>query len=111
MKKIYTLAIASLLGGSINAQSLFWTPTTYKGAFPVTDNTIATNWTNGWTNFDPENTVYGAPTTTVSSDITSNTTWAAGSIVLIQNKVFVKNNAVLTIEPGVIIRGDKTTQG
>jgi hypothetical protein len=111
MKKIYTLAIASLLGGSINAQSLFWTPTTYKGAFPVTDNTTATDWTTGWTNFDPENTNYGAPTTTVSSDITSNTTWATGTIVLLQNKVFVKNNAVLTIEPGVIIRGDKATQG
>lgn len=111
MKKIYTLAIASLLGGSINAQSLFWTPTTYKGAFPVTDNTTATDWTNGWTNFDPENTNYGAPTTTVSSDITSNTTWTTGSIVLIENKIFVKNNAVLTIEPGVIIRGDKATQG
>ena len=111
MKKIYTLAIASLLGGSINAQSLFWTPTTYKGAFPVTDNTTATDWTTGWTNFDPENTNYGAPTTTVSSDITTNTTWTTGSIVLLENKVFVKSNAVLTIQPGVIIRGDKTTQG
>ncbi|MGB3949003.1 MAG: T9SS type A sorting domain-containing protein [Bacteroidia bacterium] len=111
MKKIYTLAIASLIGASINAQSLFWTPTTYKGAFPVTDNTNSTDWTSGWTNFDPENTNYGSPTTTVSTDITSNTTWTTGTIVLLQNKIFVKNSAVLTIEPGVIIRGDKATQG
>ncbi|MES2140982.1 MAG: T9SS type A sorting domain-containing protein [Bacteroidota bacterium] len=111
MKKIYTLALASLIGSSLNAQTAFWTPTSYKGAFPVTDNTAATDWTTGWTNFDPENTVYGAPTTTVSADITANTTWTTGTIVLIENKIYVKNNAVLTIQAGVIIRGDKATQG
>lgn len=111
MKKIYVLALAGLLGGSVNAQTAFWTETSYRGAFPVTDNSSASDWTSGWTNFDPENTVYGAPTTTVSADITANTTWSAGTIVLLQNKVYVKNNAVLTIEPGVIIRGDKATQG
>lgn len=111
MKKIYTLAFAGLLGGSVSAQTAFWTETSYRGAFPVTDNTPTTDWTNGWTNFDPENTVYGAPTTTVSADITANTTWTTGTIVLLQNKIYVKNNAVLTIEPGVIIRGDKATQG
>ncbi len=111
MKKIYSLAIASIVAGSLNAQTAFWTPTTYKGAFPVTDNTAATDWTNGWANWDPENTNYGNPTTTVSSDITTNTTWTTGTIVNLQNKVFVKNNAVLTIQPGVIVRGDKATQG
>lgn len=111
MKRFYVLALAGLMGGSLNAQTAFWTPTTYKGAFPVTDNTSATDWTNGWTNFDPENTAYGATTVTVSADITTNTTWITGTIVNLQNKVFVKNNAVLTIEPGVIVRGDKNTQG
>lgn len=111
MKKIYTLALAGLMGGSLIAQTAFWTPTTYKGAFPVTDNTAATDWTSGWTNFDPENTPYGATTVTVSADITTNTTWTTGAIVNLQNKVFVKNNAVLTIEPGVIVRGDKNTEG
>lgn len=111
MKKIYTLALASLIGSSLNAQTAFWTPTSYQGAFPVTDNTATTDWTTGWTNFDPENTIYGAPTATVSADITTNTTWATGTIVLLENKIYVKNNAVLTIQAGVIIRGDKTTQG
>ncbi len=111
MKKIYTFALTGLLSGSIAAQTAFWTTTAYKGAFPVTDNTATTDWTNGWTNFDPENTVYGTPNATVSADITSNTTWDTGTIVLLQNKIYVKNNAVLTIEPGVIIRGDKATQG
>lgn len=111
MKKIYTLALASLIGSSLSAQTAFWTPTSYQGAFPVTDNTSATDWTAGWTNFDPENTAYGAPTTTVSTDITTNTTWTTGTIVLLENKIYVKSNAVLTIQEGVIIRGDKATQG
>lgn len=111
MKKIYSIALAGLLGGSLSAQTAFWTATSYKGAFPVTDNTAASDWTSGWTNFDPENENYGAATTTVSADITANTTWATGTIVSLQNKIYVKNNAVLTIQPGVIIRGDKATQG
>lgn len=111
MKKIYTLALAGLLASAATAQTAFWQATTYKGAFPVTDMTPATDWTSGWTNFDPENTVYGAPTTTVSGDITSNTTWTTGTIVSLQNKVYVKSGAVLTIEPGVIIRGDYASQG
>jgi hypothetical protein len=109
MKKIYLSIIGLAISASLTAQDAFWTVTNYRGAFPVTDNTPATNWASGWSNFDPENTVYGATTSTVSSDITSNTTLSG--IVLLQNKVFVRNNAVLTIEPGTIIRGDKLTQG
>jgi len=111
MKKIYALAFASIFATALNAQTPFWTPTTYKGAFPITDGTGATDWTSGWANWDPENTNYGSPTITVSAPITTNTTWTAGTIVSLQNKVYVKNNAVLTIEPGVIVRGDKNTEG
>jgi hypothetical protein len=109
MKKIYTLLTALCLGSVAMAQDAFWTPTTYRGAFPVTDNTPATDWTSGWANFDPENTVYPATITTVSTDITTNTTWSG--VVKLMNKVYVKNNATLTIAPGTIIRGDKLTQG
>lgn len=109
MKNIY-LSFASLFVCSLlSAQQAFWTPTNYKGAFPVTDNTPATDWTSGWSNFDPENTVYPATATTVSADITSSTTWSG--VILLQNKIYVKNNATLTILPGTIIRGDKLTQG
>jgi hypothetical protein len=94
---------------NLSAQDAFWTPTNYKGAFPVTDNTAATDWTAGWANFDPQNTNYPATLTTVSTDITTNTTWSG--VVLLQNKVYVKNNATLTIAPGTVIRGDKATQG
>ncbi len=109
MKKLYTLLTALCLGSVALAQDAFWTPTTYRGAFPVTDNTPATDWTSNWANFDPENTAYPATVTTVSADITTNTTWSG--VVKLMNKVYVKNNATLTIAPGTIIRGDKLTQG
>lgn len=112
MKKVYlTLAVAAILGQA-NAQ--FWTYTNYKGAFPVTDGmtgTSSNDWTAGWTNWDPQNASYGSPTVTVSSDITTNTTWTTGTIVLLQNKIYVKGGATLTIQPGVIIRGEQATQG
>lgn len=108
MKKNYLLFAALIASSMLSAQDAFWSVTNYKGAFPVTDNTPATDWTSGWTNFDPENTVYPATITTVSADITTNTTWSG--VVKLQNKVYVKNNATLTIAPGTIIRGDKLTQ-
>jgi hypothetical protein len=109
MKKIYLSLLTACVTLGLHAQDAFWTPTSYKGAFPVTDNTPATDWTAGWSNFDPQNTVYGTATTTVSADITSNTTWSG--VVLLQNKIYVKNNATLTIQPGTVILGDKVTQG
>lgn len=109
MKKFYVMLAALGLFSAANAQQAFWDVVPYKGAFPVTDGTPATDWTSGWSNFDPENTVYPATTTTVSTDITTNTTWSG--VVLLQNKIYVKNNATLTIQPGTIIRGDFATQG
>ena len=108
-KNIYLASFVLSLGINLHAQDAFWTPTTYKGAFPVTDNTAASDWTSGWSNFDAENTDYPASTTTVSTDITTSTTWSG--VILLQNKIYVKNNATLTIAPGTIIRGDKPTQG
>jgi PKD repeat protein len=109
MKKVYLSLLSACVTLGLHAQDAFWTPTTYKGAFPVTDNTSATDWTSGWSNFNPENELYPATTQTVSADITTNTTWSG--VILLQNKIYVKNNATLTIAPGTIIRGDKVTQG
>ena len=109
MKKIYTSILMLMFVFTTNAQSQFWTDTDYKGAFPVTDNTPQTDWTYGWSNFDPENTNYPTTQTTVSTDITTNTTWSG--VIKLQNKVYVKNGATLTILPGTIIRGDYATQG
>ena len=106
MKKIYLSAAALLVSSLMNAQAFAWDVTSYKGAFPVTDNTPATDWTNSWTEWDPEAKVYGAPTTTVTGDISTNTTWSG--VVYLNGFVHVINNAELTIQPGTIIRGKQT---
>lgn len=107
MKKIYFSALAFLAATMVNAQTPFtWDVTSYKGAFPVTDNTPATDWTNGWTEWDPESKVYPAPTMTVTGDISTNTTWSG--VVYLDGFVHVINNAELTIQPGTIIRGKQT---
>ena len=108
MKKIYLSFITIALASALNAQDAFWTVTNYRGAFPITDGTTATDWTAGWSNFDPQTTAYPATVTTVSANILTNTTWSG--VIRLENKIYVKNNATLTILPGTIIRGDKLTQ-
>jgi hypothetical protein len=98
VKKIFFLGCI-FLNRLIFAQS-FFIPTTYVGAFGSSD------WTVGWSNWTPKNTSYPAGTVTVQGDITSNTTWTANKTYLLKGYVYVKNNAVLTIEPGTIIRCD-----
>lgn len=113
MKKIYTLAALALLSVPALAQNAFWTATSYKGAFPVTDGqtgTSSNNWMAGWSNWDPENTTYPATTTTVSANITSNTTWTSGNTYLLVGNISVTPGATLTIQPGTVIRGDKNTK-
>ena len=108
MKKIYLSLLAIAIVTSFSAQDAFWNVTNYRGAFPITDNTPATDWTSGWSNFDAENTNYPATITTVSANILTNTTWSG--VIRLENKIYIKNNATLTILPGTIIRGDKLTQ-
>ena len=46
--------------------------------------------------------------TVVSTDVTTNTTWGGGanpSPIILQKPIFVKNDAILTILPGTIVRG------
>lgn len=77
----------------------------YRGAFGTND------WTSGWTNWDPQNTTYTNPDITVSGDISTNTTWTSSHSYLLSGFVYVKSGVTLTIEPGTIIRGDKTSKG
>jgi len=108
MKKIYKTLLLAFAMSSAFAQTGFWTPTTYKGAFAPAPTAM---WTDTWTEWDPINKVYPAPTMTVNSNITTNTTWATGQTILLQGPIYVKNNAVLTIQPGVVIRGEKASAG
>jgi hypothetical protein len=98
-----------LSGASFTDQALndvFFDQVSYRGAFGTT------NWTAGWANFNPQTTVYPATTVTIpAGDITTNTTWTAANVYLLNGWVYVKAGATLTIEPGTIIRGDKTNKG
>jgi hypothetical protein len=47
---------------------------------------------------------------TVSGDITADTKWYANAKYMLSGFVYVKNNAVLTIEPGTIIKGISNTK-
>lgn len=107
MKKIYMSALLAL--GTMTAFGQFqFEATSYRGAFAPAPVAM---WTDGWANWDPQNTNYGTPNVTITTNITSNTTWTAGNVYLLQGQIYVKNNATLTIEPGTIIMGDKAVQG
>lgn len=109
MKRTILKAVALFATYQIGtAQQPFFQPTTYRGAFAPAPTPM---WTDTWCEWDPQNKVYPAPTMTVASNITANTTWSTGQVVLLSGQIFVKNNAVLTIQPGVIIRGDKSVTG
>ena len=51
------------------------------------------------------------PTVTVKDSISTNTHWTNDQQYLLQGYVYVTNGAVLTIDSGCIIKGDKNTKG
>ena len=69
------------------------------------------NWLKSWTNFKPKVTDYNEPNEMLIGVIDKNTTLYKKNIYLIVGKVYVANNAMLTIEPGTLIRGDFDTKG
>ncbi len=110
MKK-FTLIITMLcVGLLLNAQSIndpYFTQVDYIGAFDGTN-----DWTAGWTEWDPVNAEYAAPTETKGNGqfsrasglhITANETWSG--VLLLDGWVYVDNGATLTINAGTIIRG------
>ena len=107
MKKIYQIALLAFACTSAMAQG-FFTPTAYRGAMAPSPTPM---WTGTWVNWDPQNASYPAPTMTITSNITTNTTWSTGQTVLLQGQIYVKNNSILTIQPGVIIRGSSAVAG
>lgn len=42
----------------------------------------------------------------VSSNITANTTWETGKVYILQSRIAVVANVTLTIEPGVVVKGE-----
>ncbi len=45
------------------------------------------------------------PTTSVTANITTNTTWETGKIYILEGRITVVSGVTLTIQPGVIIKG------
>jgi len=106
MRKIYTSALFACISTLAVSQS-FFVPTDYRGAFAPAPTAM---WTDGWANWDPQNTSYNAPTVTVTASITNNTTWTSNNVYLLSGPIYVKNGATLTIQPGTVILGDKAVQ-
>ncbi len=96
------LLLSCCLLGSIWSQAQFIEATNYRGAFAPAP---AKQWTDNWTNFDPQNAVYPATNQIVNANITANTTWTNNNTYLLQGKIYVTNGATLTIQPGTVIRG------
>ena len=86
-------------------QNSFWTPTTYRGAFEPAPSPM---WTDVWTNWDPQNTIYPVHTQTISGEILNSLTWTSNNVYLVQGPVYVKS--LLTIQPGTVVLFDKVVQ-
>jgi hypothetical protein len=69
------------------------------------------NWMNNWTNFKPIVTEYSEATNIIAGTIDKDTKLYKRNTYQLVGVVYVTNNAVLTIEPGTVIRGDDKTCG
>jgi hypothetical protein len=108
MKRILFTAASLLTLATSFGQAFSFEKTCYRGAFAPAP---APMWTNQWTEWDPQNHNYPAPTMSVTSNIMASTTWSTGQTVLISGPIFVTNNSILTIQPGVTVLGDKSVAG
>ncbi|MDP4749146.1 MAG: T9SS type A sorting domain-containing protein [Schleiferiaceae bacterium] len=80
----------------------------FRGAFEAQPTPM---WTGSWVNWDPQNTAYAAPTVTVNANITVDTRWTSNNVYLLSGPIYVKDGAILTIEPGTVVRGDFASAG
>lgn len=99
MKKIVLVAFISLsIFTTVNAQQI-------KGI------TGENNWFSNWTNFKPSTTDYSDASQLLTGTISTNLKLTKSNTYRLVGIVYVTNNAVVTIEPGTVIRGDKETCG
>ncbi len=114
MKKItkIKLAIALVLisFSAVNAQNPFkFLKVDYVGAMGATD------WTTGWTNWNPEQTDYPSATETTTlnaaagtgiMNITTNVKLDSTKVYLLTGIIYIKNGGSLTIPAGTVIRAE-----
>jgi hypothetical protein len=99
MKKIILIPILCVINSmAINAQQI-------KGIIGDT------NWMGNWTNFRPTVAEYPETTNILTGIIDSDLTLYKKNTYRLIGVVYITNNAVLTIEPGTVIRGDVETCG
>jgi hypothetical protein len=99
MKKIAFILIFNLINSPFaNAQQV-------KGMIGQT------NWMTNWTNFKPATTEYRDATNILAGTISQDLKLDKKNTYLLMGVVYLTNNAVLTIEPGTIIKGDLETCG
>lgn len=60
-------------------------------------------------NEDPTNPIEEETQFDVTGNITTNTTWETGNVYRLKSRIAVTNGATLTIEPGVVVKGDAGT--
>jgi hypothetical protein len=103
----FILIFLTVIGFSQNTiNNPFFEQVSYRGAFGNTN-----DWTTGWVNWDPQNTIYLVPNVTVQGELTVNTTWTSNNVYLIKGFYYVRDGVTLTIQPGTVIRCDKDTKG
>jgi hypothetical protein len=107
MKKNYFIALLALV---VNFASAQIEQTAYRGAFAPAPTAM---WTDSWTSWDPQNEPYLDAATVVnqSTNITTNTTWTTGKTYKLTGLIYVTNNATLTIQPGVVVKGVYSNTG
>lgn len=69
------------------------------------------NWMSSWTNFKPASTNYNDATNILTGTISKDLKLTKDNTYELVGTVYITNKAVLTIEPGTVIRGDKETCG
>lgn len=96
--KLLVVIIISLSISPLNAQQT-------KGI------TADTNWFANWTNFSPSTTVYKPTSQTLVGIIDKDLKLTKNNTYKLVGTVYVTNKAVLSIEPGTVIRGEKESCG
>jgi len=107
MKKNYFIALLALV---VNFASAQIEQTAYRGAFSPAPTAM---WTDSWTNWNPQSEPYtdAATVVNVTANITTNQTWTTGKTYKLTGLIYVTNNATLTIQPGVVVKGVYSNTG
>jgi len=113
MKKITGLSMVLALFAT-GAKAQFFEQTTFIGAL---SSQASEDWTAGWTNFNPQNTVYGVATDDTSlnaistgtsgiKSINGTRTLDAAKVYLLKGLIVVRSGGKLIIPAGTLIRAE-----